>query len=262
MIDFILRRFDHGELTMLVRQYGRMLPDGQGRAFVLVHGIGASSRYFARLSRRLAPHGIVYAVDLPGFGASPSPSAPLDIPDFAALLRAFAEAWGIIDPVLVGHSMGTQVVAEATLQDPSLSSSLVLIAPVVDPAAPTGLGQALRLVRDVFTEPPSANWIVAVDYLRCGPRRYFSALPAMLSYRLEERVRLLTAPTLVIRGSQDPVTPADWAARLVAAIPGARRLDVPGASHVVQYAAHQAVAAAIVSHARIGVPGTASEPEQ
>ena len=259
MSDYILRRFDHGELTLLARQYGSARSGEGARAFVLVHGIGASSRYFSRLARRLAPYGSVYAIDLPGFGAAPNPAASLDIPDFAALLRACAGTWGIVDPVLVGHSMGAQVVVEAALQDPGLSSSLVLIAPVVDPAAPTALGQARRLLRDVFTEPPAANWIVAGDYLRCGPRRYLSALPAMLSYRLEERAAGLRVPTLVVRGSLDPVTPAAWADRLAAAIPRSSRLDVRGASHVVQYAAPRAVAAAIVSHARIGVPGTAPE---
>ncbi|TFB49511.1 alpha/beta fold hydrolase [Cryobacterium tagatosivorans] len=262
MSDFVLRRFDHGELTLLVREYGDDRSVGGTRAFVLVHGIGASSRYYARLSRLLAPHGSVYAVDLPGFGAAPSPAVPLDIPDFAALLRAFAGARGLVDPVLVGHSMGSQVVTEVALQDPGLASSLVLIAPVVDPAAPSALGQALRLLRDVFTEPPAANWIVAVDYLRCGPRRYFSALPAMLSYRLEERVARLQVSTLVIRGSRDPVTPAGWADRLVAAIPRSSRLDVRGASHVVQLAAPRVVVAAIVAHARIGVAGSAPEVDR
>lgn len=261
MSDFTWRRFDHGELTLLVRQYGSA-GSGGARSFLLVHGIGASSRYYARLARRLAPHGVVYAVDLPGFGAAPSPSVPLDVPGFAALLRALADTWGMIDPILVGHSMGAQVVAEAALQDPALSSSLVLIAPVVDPAAPTALGQGLRLLRDVFTEPPAANWIVATDYLRCGPRRYFSALPAMLSYRLEERAARLRVPTLVVRGARDPVTPAAWAGSLAGAIPGSSRLDVRGCSHVVQYSAAQAVAAAIVSHARIGVPGNAPKQDR
>jgi len=38
---------------------------------VLVHGIGASSRYFVRLSDRLREHGVAYAIDLPGIGAAP-----------------------------------------------------------------------------------------------------------------------------------------------------------------------------------------------
>ena len=259
MSDHILRRFQHGELTVMVRQYGRAAQGRPGRAFLLVHGIGASSRYFARLSRELAPHGVVYAVDLPGFGSAPNPDAPLGIADLASLLRTFTADWGIVDPVLVGHSMGAQVVLEMAVQDPSLPASVVLLAPVVDPRAPTALGQALRLLRDVVTEPPSANWIVAVDYLRCGPRRYLAALPSMLLYRIEERAPGLLAPTLGVRGSRDPVTPGEGGDRMAGVIPDASRLDVAGASHVVQHAAAP-VAAAIVAH--VEAAGPRAKPEQ
>ncbi len=37
-------------------------------AFVLVHGIGVSSRYFHPVAAFLAEHGTVYAIDLPGYG--------------------------------------------------------------------------------------------------------------------------------------------------------------------------------------------------
>lgn len=262
MRDYLLRRFEHGELTVLVRQYGQAVPGRPTRAFLLVHGIGASSRYFARLSRELTPHGIVYAVDLPGFGSAPTSDAPLGISDLASLLRTFAAAWGIVDPVLVGHSMGAQVVLEMAVQDPSLPASVVLLAPVVDPKSPTALGQALRLLRDVFTEPPSANWIVAGDYLRCGPGRYLSALPSMLVYPIEERAPRLRAPTIVVRGSRDPVSPGDWADRVAGVIPDASRLDVPGASHVVQHSAAPVVAAAILSHVEAAVPQAKPEQER
>ena len=253
MTDEIFRRFEHGGLTVLVHQYGRAVPGRTQRAFLLVHGIGASSRYFARLSRELAPHGIVYAVDLPGFGSAPTPDAPLGIAGLASLLLTLTGDWGIVDPVLVGHSMGAQVVLEMAVQDPSLPASVVLLAPVVDPRAPTAFGQCLRLLRDVVTEPPTANWIVAVDYLRCGPRRYLATLPSMLLYRIEARAARVEAPTLVVRGARDPVTPAEWADRLASAIPDASRLDVPRASHVVQHSAAPVVAAAIVAHVEAAV---------
>lgn len=260
MDDEIFRRFEHGGLTVLVHQYGRAAPGRPKRVFLLVHGIGVSSRYYHRLARELAPHGLVYAVDLPGFGSAPNPAAPLGVADLASVLLALTSDWGIVHPVLVGHSMGAQVVLDMAVQDPSLPASVVLLAPVVDPAAPTALGQGLRLFRDLFTEPPSANVIVAVDYLRCGPRRFLATLPSMLLYPTEERAPRLDAPTLVVRGSRDPVTSAEWADRLAGAIPDASRLDVPGSSHVVQHSAAPVVAAAIVAHVEAAV--RQSKPEQ
>lgn len=252
MTDYILGQFEHGELTVIVRQYGEPRGEHTAHSFVLVHGIGASSRYFARLAKELCRHGIVYAIELPGFGAAPRPPLQLGIDEFAALLRAFIKAWNIEQPVLVGHSMGCQVVTEMTVQDLYLTKCLVLIGPVVDPKAPTAVRQGIRLLRAALTEPPGANWIVATDYLRCGPLWYHKVLPAMLSYRIEERLDLVNAATLIIRGSRDQVAPAGWVRHLTEVIPRASGLEIPGASHVVHYDEAKTVAAAILTHAHAG----------
>ncbi len=255
MSSYTVDRFDHDGLTMLVRRYAR----GQGGGtlnpltFVLVHGIGVSPNYFARLSEQLQPHGIVYTVELPGFGGTPRPDRALSIEDFAALLNAFCEAWNLDNPVLVGHSMGTQIVTEMAIQNPALSDRVVVMGSVVDPQAPTPFGQGFRLFRDMMIEPPSANAIVLMDYLRCGPRWYLTQLPAMLMYPIEDRLPLLDAFTLVVRGARDPVSPAEWSDRIAELVPRSARLDVPKAAHVVQHRAARVVAAAILDHARSSV---------
>ncbi len=261
MRDYILGQFEHGELTVVVRQYGESGREHAAHSFVLVHGIGASSRYFARLANELRRHGVVYAVELPGFGTSPRPSQPLGIDEFAALLREFIEAWNIEKPVLVGHSMGAQVVTEMAIQDSYLTDCLVLIGPVIDPKAPTAVRQGIRLFRAALTESPSANWIVATDYIRCGPLWYHMVLPAMLSYRIEERLHLIKVPTLIIRGSRDPVAPAGWVRHMIDAIPRASGLEIPGASHVVHYDEAKTVAAAILAHARAAATDFGLVPE-
>jgi pimeloyl-ACP methyl ester carboxylesterase len=248
-------RFEWNGLTLLVRRYG---PEDSGApapapAVVLVHGIGVSARYYERLARTLAPDAAVYAVDLPGFGAAPKPKPrrSVDLATLAELIRAYLAQANITKPVLVGHSMGCQIVVEMSLQDPALSDQLVLMGPVVDTAAPTAVGQALRLLRDMCVEPPKSNGIVLGDYLRCGPRWYLRELGFMLGYPLLPRLGRLNTPTLVIRGARDPVAPADWVARVVDVVPHGDRLDVPGAAHVVQFAAPRVVAAAILARAGV-----------
>ncbi|WP_049822115.1 alpha/beta fold hydrolase, partial [Arthrobacter sp. H41] len=44
------------------------------RVFVLIHGIGMSHRYFARLAAVLADHGDTYLIDLPGYGWTGTPA--------------------------------------------------------------------------------------------------------------------------------------------------------------------------------------------
>ncbi|GGL95143.1 alpha/beta fold hydrolase [Nakamurella endophytica] len=57
-----------------------------GAPFVLVHGIGVSSRYFRRLAAVLARTDPVVTVDLPGFGSTPKPPRVLSVPELAEVL--------------------------------------------------------------------------------------------------------------------------------------------------------------------------------
>lgn len=240
--------FEHKGVTMLVRR-----PEGEdenGPRFVLVHGIGVSSRYFTRLARVLARSGPVHAVDLPGFGAAPRPDEPLSIEEHAATVNAYIRAAGLDRPVLVGHSMGVQVVVEAALQDPELFSAVVGIGGVVDPGARGVARQALRLAHDTLLEPPLANWAVFSDYVRAGPQWFLRTLPIMLGYRTEEALPRLQVPLLVMRGARDPIAREGWVEQMWRLAPGARLVEIDGAAHVAQYSRPEEVAQEILAHAR------------
>lgn len=232
-------------------------PDG-GPAFLLVHGIGVSHRYFARLHAALALSADTYSIDLPGFGSMPKPKRQLSVEDYASFIRLALTDLGITENcVIVGHSMGTQFGVEAAIQDPELFSRVVLMGPVVDPKRRHVLKQAWDLLRDcVGSESWSSNLIVFSDYLRCGPRWYLKELPVMMDYPMEDRVAEVKAPVLVIRGERDPVAKGDWARRL-AARAGAPLAEFPKCGHVVQHLATGKVAAVIRTFA--GLPVVASK---
>jgi pimeloyl-ACP methyl ester carboxylesterase len=84
------RRSEAGTRRLAFRDAG----SGE-RTFLLIHGIGVSSRYFRRLIPELSRHGRVLAPDLPGFGHSPGPRHPLTIEQLAVLVRRFAHARGV-----------------------------------------------------------------------------------------------------------------------------------------------------------------------
>ncbi|WP_411720816.1 alpha/beta fold hydrolase [Mycetocola sp.] len=226
--------FVFGDLTMLVRRWDAA--PGAGRTtFVLVHGIGVSSRYFERLARELSRSGTVLVVDLPGFGAAPRPERQLTIEAGAGLLAEFIRSEGLADAVLVGHSMGTQFVVEVAAVHPTLIGAIVLAGPVVDERAPMPWQQGMRLGRDMLRESLGANWIVSTDYIRSGIRWYLTELPVMLGYPTQERLPLVSVPVLVLRGERDPIAPHGWSARLTATAHNGRLVEVPGAAHVVQH---------------------------
>ncbi len=220
-----------------------------GPAVVLVHGIGMSSRYLARLHDALLPDAAVFSVDLPGFAGLPKPRGDVDVETMAAALAKVVASLDAGPVVLVGHSMGTQWAVELGVQRPDLVSRVVIIGPVTDVAHRSAGAQLRALSVDTLLETPGTNWIVATDYVRCGVPWYLAQLRPMLAYPLEERVALLTVPLLIIRGERDPIAGPEWCRLLLDRAPVASLVHIPGRPHNAQRSAPRAVAAAILAHA-------------
>ena len=238
------------------RLYASNVPPAPGRpAYVLLHGIGVSHRYLARLHLELARDAPVYSFDLPGFGGTPRPSGQVDVGGYAAFVAAVLADHGVGSCIVVGHSMGAQFAVEMALQDPSLVSRTVLMGPVVDPARRSAAWHALALTRDaLFSEPPSVNAVVFTDYFRAGFRWYLTELPVMMEYPLDVRVRDVAQPVLVLRGGRDPIARRPWCGYLAAQAPDGAFAEVHGCGHVVQETAAEEVVRAIRRWA-----GTAAE---
>lgn len=227
-------------------------------AVVLVHGIGVSHRYLRRLHTVLAETVDTYSIDLPGFGSTPRPEHTLSVADHATYILGAMEQLGVLDFIVVGHSMGAQFAIEAALQQPGRISHVVLMGPVVDADRCTVAQQVLALGRDsLFFESPSSNALVFTDYLRCGPIWYLKNLRVMMNYPTEQRIARVGPPVLVLRGSNDPVASAEWCRRLTERAPDGALIEIEGTGHVAQHNRSVEVAKAITSFA--GLPGTASE---
>lgn len=221
-----------------------------GLTFVLVHGIGMGHRVFRDLAEELGRTGTVYAVDLPGFGDSPEPGSALDMPASGDFLAAFVASLPETDPVLVGHSMGTQVVAEALVRHPDLAHRAVLIAPTVNAAERTAARQAWRMVQDLAGESPKVLLLGTVQYVKAGPRWFIRKLRQMLDHRVEDILPELQADTLVLRGEVDRVCPREWVRRVAELIPVARMEEIDGRGHEAMIRSPQPVAGLIIEHAR------------
>lgn len=239
--------------------YGFLRPDGLAyrthtsvgaagaRTFVLLHGIGMSHRYLARLHRALEAFGTVISFDLPGFGGTPRPPDPVTVERYAELIASALLRAGVTQCVVIGHSMGCQFAIELARQHPSLTTHAVLIGPVVDARRRTVWRQAAALSADFLVESPHTNAIVVTDYLRCGIRWYLAELEKMMDYPTERRIEDLSCPVLVMRGDRDPVAGRVWTAILAARATRGRMLEIRGCGHVVQQSAPGEVATAIRS---------------
>ncbi|MDQ4105774.1 MAG: alpha/beta hydrolase [Actinomycetota bacterium] len=213
-------------------------PVPEGRVpVVLVHGMVVSGRYMVPTAQLLAPHHRVYIPDSPGFGESEGPERVPGVPDLASLLGEWMEAVGVGRAALLGNSFGCQVAAELAVRRPELVERLVLQGPTTDPRARTAARLITRWLLDVPKESPSQGPIMLRDYRQAGLRRAADVFRRMLEDRIEERLPRIEIPTLVVRGSRDPIVPQRWAEEATDLLPEGRLVVIPGAAHTINYSA-------------------------
>ena len=195
---------------------------------VLLPGLGVAQRYFDRLARELDDELLRPTLDQP---------API------AALAEDVESQLTRPSVVVAQSMGCQVATVLAVRRPDLVERLVLIGPTVDPRARSVLRQALRLALDAWYEPPSLVATVVREYVRHGGVRQARYA---VSDRIEERLPLVAAPTVVVRGANDPICPAGWARTAADLLPAGRLVTIAGAAHAA-HASHPREVAEIVT---------------
>lgn len=219
---------------------------------VLVHGFVISNRYMRPTLRRVALAAECWAPDLPGHGRSDTPRTPCSVPGYADALLDWMTAAGIPRALLVGNSLGCQVIAHAAAKAPGRVAGLVLAGPTVDARARTVRAQVGRLLRDALRERPSLWLLELLDLLRVGPRRVVAMIRATLADRIEAVLPEVAAagiPTLVVRGEHDPLVPDDWAARVAALAGAGPPVVIAGAPHGVNYDAPEALATLVLAFA-------------
>lgn len=220
-------QFTRGDHTVVVRQWEA----GHGDTIVLVHGIGMGQQYFGLLRDALLLHANVVAVDLPGFGSSPEPKVSLPMNELADLLGAALDDLFDAPIVALGHSMGTQVVAELAVARPDLVRAVVLIAPTVNDQERQAWRQAMRLLRDLANDPPIVSAVGLKMYVQAGPRWFIKKFASMMEHRIEDVAPRIQQPTLVIRGEEDLVCPEPWVRKVADMIPNATMVTAKGKGH-------------------------------
>jgi pimeloyl-ACP methyl ester carboxylesterase len=237
---FVSRQVMAAGVRLHVRE--RVAPHGKGPTWVLLHGLAVSHRYLMPTAAAL-PGRSVHLPDLPGFGLSQKPRGAYDTDEHAATAAAWMDAAGITGACVLGNSFGCQVAVEVAVRRPDLVAALVLVGPTVDPAAPTTTGQALRWLRDLAGEDPRQLPIIAADVRDAGPRRILRTLRHSVRHHIADRLPLVQAPVLILRGEHDPIAPARWVAQAAASARDCRTATVPGAAHNAVTTAGEQVAA-------------------
>ena len=213
---------------------------------VLVHGFVVSSRYMVPTAEQLAPFCRVYVLDFPGYGKSYKPCKILSLSKLADALADWMDVLEMAQAHLVGNSFGCQIIAEFASRYPQRIDRLVLQGPTVDPSARSFGRQLIRLIINSPREQRSMGRITLKDYQAAGLHRIRGTIKLALKDRIEDKLPLIKAPTLVVRGERDAVAPQAWAEKVTALLPNGKLYVIPDAAHTVNYSVPEKFVAAIL----------------
>src|SRR5688500_18073479 len=99
---------------------------GQGKPFIILHGLFGSSDNCLTQAKLLATSYKVYTLDLRNHGQSPHDDA-FDYKAMVQDLDEFMEEYQIRDSVLLGHSMGGKVAMNLALAHPDKLQKLIVV---------------------------------------------------------------------------------------------------------------------------------------
>jgi pimeloyl-ACP methyl ester carboxylesterase len=234
---------------------------GSGPVLGWLAGFGGLPRWMPFLDE-LAKSRTVIVPSLPGFPGGDRGHAVLDSHlDWLVALRETLEKAGLAGADLAGSSVGASLALEAAALWPGMVRRLAVIAPFglfdeknppTDPWAQRGDAVPGLMCADpenwkrMKLAPEGSNsieWPIEQTRASEAAARIFWPLG---NTRLEKRLRLVKAPTLLLWGDQDRIMPRAYAeifARGIAAPVTVR--DVAGAGHLAELDQPQSVAQAI-----------------
>jgi 3-oxoadipate enol-lactonase len=220
---------------------------GDGPPVVLLHEGVVDSRIWDPVLPLLADRHRVVRYDQRGFGRSPLPDSPYSL---VGDLMSVLDAAGIDRAALVGCSRGGGIALTAAVERPERVSALIL----------AGSGLPGHRLQVGWSPEQIARWEAAdaaedfeamaeLDMEAWAPMGADPALRAMFVENavgsnseetttdepVADRVRDISAPTLVITASRDVPAINDVGALLAREIPGARHAVIEEADHMIPW---------------------------
>ena len=235
---------DLGRASVTVLERDRTQP------FLLLHG-GAGPFSVAPFADLLADrrHARVIVPTHPGFAGTPRPDNLAGIAALAELYADLLDRLDVRDVTVIGNSIGGWIAAELALLGSPRVSGLVLVNAV-------GIDVPEHPITDVSTITPDQLRRLSFhdpDRFPPDPTRPGPDLATLAAYTgmrmtdpgLRDRLAGLDLPVQVVWGESDGIAVPAYGRAFAEAIPGARFTLLPGAGHLPQLEAPEALLAAI-----------------
>ncbi|MEW6187638.1 MAG: alpha/beta hydrolase [Thermodesulfobacteriota bacterium] len=205
---------------------------------IFIHGSGGSKESWFYQSRHFSNS---IALDLPGH---PQGKLIPTIDGYVEWLRQFIQEKGHRQVVLVGHSLGGGIALLYGLKYPQDLAGIVTVGSGarlrVHPLFLEGLE---KVVKDPSLESPLGNAYERIDpelasilkrrMEENGPMAALNDLRACDQFDLMAQLNQIQLPVLALCGDEDVMTPPKYSQYLVARMPKAKAVVIPGGTHMV-----------------------------
>lgn len=243
---------------------------GSGEPVLLIMGLGSNAYGWARTIPWLSQHYTAIAFDNRGTGRSDVPDGAYSIAQMAADAAAVLTASGFDSAHVVGASLGGMIAQRFALTYPQRLRSLVLVC--TTPGGPNAVSPSAEVTAALVQggEDPATVYrrnawflysadtrdnhperieedLMARGRIPTQPQGYFGQLQAVMGHDVWDGLSTIAAPTLVVHGDADILIPPENGKRIAARIPGAELRLIPGAGHMLQADAGDAVREAFLS---------------
>ncbi len=234
---------------------------GTGKPLVLITGVGYGKWFWHKVVPGLVRHFQVITFDNRGAGESDKPEGPYTVPMMAADTAGLLDALNIKNACVMGHSLGGYIAQELVITRPGLVSRLMLASTnyggvKVIPITPEAMdvltnrtGDPVELVRrgiaiacsPGFMErrPEVAKELLDYRFTNPVPPAQYAAQVAAgagtMAYTdemVDQRMRLIKVPTLILFGEHDMVVPPGNAELMAKKIAGARVKIISDTGHI------------------------------
>ena len=172
-----------------------------------IHGFAISGSYMVPTAQLLAHEFRTYVPDLPGFGRSPRPDHPLDIPELGDSIAAFLDSVGVDKATLIGNSLGCAILASFAQRHGDRLERAVMVSPAGGSHSSPLPRAVMQLMQDATREPLSMARVAVPDYIHFGVIDTFRLFVAMSRFPAFEALRELDVPLLAVLGVRDPLLP-------------------------------------------------------
>lgn len=224
------------------------------RPVILVQGLGADRTGWTMQRLAFAPFHRTILLDNRGAGRSDKPAGPYSLYDMADDVLAVLDACDVAQAHIVGASMGGAISQILAVRNPERVASLTLACTachnhpwrrellldwleVAQSQGMRALGQsAMRWMvgpRSLRRYAPALG-LVAPLLLGAPVHGFVAQVQAILALEdegLPDQLSEITAPTLVVAGNQDILTPRGDSEEIAERIPGAELAVIAGAAH-------------------------------